>query len=204
MKLCHYHPHPLNTEIPPMRLPAVVTLAWPRNRFPFLPIRRHRALLALVLLLASGSAAAAPVTPSGLTPSQDTTPVLTLLQDGEERRISRAEIESLGLHEVELRHFEGPEGRFAGVWLDDFLAAQGLDEAPRLRFIAHDDYTVFLTPEHRDAKRYLLATRLDGEPLTRETFGPTLLLVPADAEAIVDGSESMTRWIWSIRDIHAP
>ncbi|WP_163559171.1 molybdopterin-dependent oxidoreductase [Halomonas sp. NO4] len=161
------------------------------------------AFLALVLFLGDGSARAAAVTSSDLPPSQDDTPILTLQQDGEQRHVSRAKIESLGLHEVSLLHFEGLEGRFAGVWLDDFLAAQGLDEASRLRFIAHDDYTVFLSPKDRAAKRYLLVTRLDGEPLTRDNFGPTLLVVPADAEAVAEGSESMTRWIWSIREIHA-
>ncbi|TFH88183.1 hypothetical protein EQG41_04575 [Billgrantia azerbaijanica] len=155
------------------------------------------------LLLVAATAVAAPVTPSELAPSQDTTPILTIHHGGEQHPVSRAEIESLGLHEVSLHHFEGPEGRFAGVWLDDFLTAHGLEDEPRLRFIAHDDYTVFLTPENRDDKRYLLATRLDGEPLTRETFGPTMLLVPADAAAVLDGSETMTRWIWSIRAIQA-
>ncbi|WP_089684513.1 hypothetical protein [Billgrantia gudaonensis] len=158
----------------------------------------------LLLIFTSRLAPAATVTESPLAPSQDDAPILTVRHDGQQHRISRAQIESLGLHEVSLIHFEGLEGRFAGVWLDDFLAERGLEDAPRLRFIAHDDYTVFLTPEHREQKRYLLATRLDGDPLTRETFGPTMLLVPEDAEAVTEGSETMTRWIWSIREIHAP
>ncbi|MGM0702760.1 MAG: hypothetical protein ACQEUG_10205 [Pseudomonadota bacterium] len=161
--------------------------------------------LALFVLLAFSPrfAPAATVTESSLSPSQDDAPILSVHHDGQRYPVSRAEIESLGLHEVSLLHFEGLEGRFAGVWLDEFLAAQDLDDAPRLRFIAHDDYSVFLTPEDRADKRYLLATRLDGEPLTRESFGPTLLIVPEDAEAVAEGSETMTRWIWSIREIHA-
>ncbi|MBA2780231.1 hypothetical protein [Billgrantia kenyensis] len=152
-------------------------------------------------LLFAVPALATQTTPSELAPLHDTSPVITLVEGSERRDISRAEIESLPLHEIELRHFEGPEGRFAGVWLDEFLAAQELDTAERLRFIAHDDYTIFLTPEDRREKRYLLVTRLDAEPLTLNEFGPTLLVVPADAEAVEAGKESMTRWIWSIREI---
>lgn len=187
-----------------MRLPELLNAAWSLSRTtPPLGRAWPAFCLFALLLILGGPSLAAPVTSSDLAPSQDTQPVLTL-RDGEERRqISRAEIESLGLQDVSLQHFEGPEGRFSGVWLDDFLEAQGLDDPPRLRFIAHDDYTVFLTPENRDEKRYLLATRLDGEPLSRDEFGPTMLLVPADAEAVQDGSETMTRWIWSIREIEA-
>lgn len=130
-------------------------------------------------------------------------PVLTLSRGGESRVLSLAEIERHGLHEVEMRHFEGPEGRFAGVWLNDLLAAEGLDDAPRVRFVAYDDYTTFLTPAERAAKAYLLVTRLDGEPLGRDQFGPLMLVVPADTEAVLAGEEPMSRWIWSIREVSA-
>jgi hypothetical protein len=163
------------------------------------------ALTALILigLAMLPPAQAATVTPSAFTPSQDDTPILELRVDGEQHQLSRADIETLGLHEFDMQHFEGPQGRFAGVWLDDLLRDQGLDEHPRLRFIAHDDYTTFLTPAERQEKRYLLVTRLDGEPLTRDTLGPTLLAVPADVDAVLAGRQPMTRWIWSIHSLHA-
>lgn len=130
-------------------------------------------------------------------------PVLTLTRGGESDALSLAEIERHGLHEVEMRHFEGPEGRFAGVWLNDFLAAEGLDHAARVRFIAHDDYTTFLTPAQRAEKAYLLVTRLDGEPIGRDQFGPLMLVVPADAAGVLEGSEPSSRWIWAIREVSA-
>ncbi|MGY4878547.1 hypothetical protein ACLUEY_11770 [Vreelandella aquamarina] len=145
---------------------------------------------------------AAETTPSALAPSQDQTPVLTLINAGERRQISRAQIETSPLHEVVLQHFEGVKGSFAGVWLDDFIDAQGLDGNVTLRFIAHDDYTVFIKPGDRQAQDYLLVTRLDGKPLALPDFGPTLLVVPAHAEAVEAGTASMTHWIWSIRDIY--
>lgn len=161
-------------------------------------------LLCLLPLAAGQATLAASWEPSELSPSQDDTPILSLHADAERHPLSRADIETLPLHEGTLSHFEGVEGRFAGVWLDDFLAERGLEDHPRLRFIAHDDYTVFLSRQDRQEKRFLLATRLDGEPLTLTEFGPTMLIVPEDASAVEAGTASMTHWIWSIRDIIAP
>ncbi|MFN2410897.1 MAG: hypothetical protein ABR539_11460 [Halomonas sp.] len=165
-------------------------------------IRRIIITVAFTATLFAAYSQAADVTPSALSPSSDKTPVLTLHGAEERRSISRAEIEQSSLHEVSLQHFEGPQGNFAGIWLDDFLKAESIDDAATLRFVAHDDYTSFLTPEDRAAKRYLLATRLDGDTLTRDEFGPTMLIIPADADAVETGTVSMTSWIWSIKDIY--
>ncbi|WP_309635853.1 molybdopterin-dependent oxidoreductase [Halomonas mongoliensis] len=161
-------------------------------------------LFGLLLLTTGPMAQASTPSPSELAPSQDTTTVLTLHDGAQRQNVSRADIETLPLYEVTLNHFEGIKGRFTGVWLDDFLAEYGLDEPTPLRFIAHDDYTTFLSREDRREKRFLLATRLDGEPLTLSEFGPTLLIVPEDAAAVEAGTASMTHWVWSIRDIIAP
>ncbi|RUR30152.1 hypothetical protein ELY33_10065 [Vreelandella andesensis] len=136
--------------------------------------------------------------PSTFVPSQDTSPILIVDTQEERRFISRAEIESLPLYATTLQHFKGPQGSFAGVWLKDLLSAQDIDETATLRFIAHDDYSAFINSEERD---YLLVTRLNGEPLTLTDFGPTMLIVPAEAEAVEAGTANMTHWVWSIRDI---
>lgn len=117
--------------------------------------------------------------------------------------LSLSDIEALGLHEITMHHPEGPEGTFSGVWLDALLKNQGLNEASRVRFIAEDGYTTFLTPKERSEKRYLLVTRLDGKPVTQKDLGPYMLIVPDDAEAALEGSVSITRWIWAIRKIQA-
>lgn len=130
-----------------------------------------------------------------------TAPVLTLTQGTESRELPLEQVEEPGLHAVEMRHPEGPEGSFAGVWLDDFLTAQGLEEARRVRFIALDGYTTFLTPAQRREKRYLLVTRLDGKPVGEAALGPLMLVVPEDAASAREGSVPMTRWIWAIREI---
>ncbi|SDM93337.1 hypothetical protein SAMN05192555_1297 [Franzmannia pantelleriensis] len=166
---------------------------------------RGLAPLALLLaaLLASAALPAAELRPSDRAPSQNDTPVLTLEQGERSRQLSLAEIESLPLYAAEMAHPEGLEGEFLGVLLNDFLAAHGLDDNERLRFIARDDYTVFLSPAEREQKTYLLVTRFDGAPLPDHHNGPLMLTVPADIEAVLDGSEPMTRWIWSITTLRA-
>lgn len=161
-------------------------------------------ITAVVFAVASLAATAqgAEVASSNLAASEDESPILMLHRAGERWSISREDIEQSPLYEVSLQHFEGPQGRFAGVWLDDFLDAEGIDDAVTLRFVAHDDYTTFITPDDRAAKRYMLATRLDGDPLTREEFGPTMLIIPEDADAVEAGTVSMTSWIWAIKDIY--
>lgn len=128
---------------------------------------------------------------------------LTLRQGTESRTLSLDEIESSPLIHAELRHPEGPEGRFSGVDLDTLLADHGLSDADRVRFIAHDGYTTFLTPQQRSEKQYLLVTRLNGEPIDLADLGPFMLIVPDDVDAVLEGTEPMTRWIWAIREVSA-
>lgn len=126
---------------------------------------------------------------------------LTVVNGEERYTLSLSEIESHGLREVTMRHPEGPQGTFAGVWLDALLNSQGLGDARRVRFIAEDGYTTFLSPEDRRDKTYLLVTRLDGEPVKQKDLGPYMLIVPDDAQAALDGDVSISRWIWAIRRI---
>ncbi|MEQ6888770.1 molybdopterin-dependent oxidoreductase [Halomonas sp. CS7] len=153
-------------------------------------------LLGLSLLLAMSAHAADDVAPHA--------PVLTLTQGSDSQGFSLTAIEATDdLHHVQMQHPEGPEGRFSGVWLNAFLTANGLEDARRVRFIADDGYTTFLTLAQRQEKAYLLATRLDGEPIGVDRLGPLMLVVPEDAEAVMEGSMPMNRWIWALEEISA-
>lgn len=164
------------------------------NRSPRSSLRRP--LLALCLLLTMDAHAAGGDIPHD--------PVLTLTQGSDSQRFSLQAIEATdALHHIQMQHPEGPEGRFSGVWLNAFLASNGLGDAPRVRFIADDGYTTFLTLAQRQEKAYLLATRLDGEPIGVDRLGPLMLVVPEDAEAVLDGSMPMNRWIWALEEIRA-
>lgn len=164
-------------------------------------------LLPTALLLAAlqlaGAAHAAQMAPSDAQPSADDTPILTVRKNCDSLELSRSDIEALPLYETDLKHYEGLEGRFTGVRLDRFIREYDLDEARRLRFIAADDYTIFLRPEKILAKEYLLVTRFEGEPIPRDKLGPLMLVAPGDEKAVLDGAPSRVNWIWSVIEIRA-
>jgi hypothetical protein len=89
------------------------------------------------------------------------------------------------------------------VRLEAFISEYGLDDARRLRFIAADDYTIFLEPDDARDRGFLLVTRFDGEPLPRTELGPLMLVVPDEAEAVLAGEVSPTDWIWGVIEIRA-
>lgn len=157
-------------------------------------------LIALQGSLTSIAYAAAPV-PSQETPSDDHSFILQITHYQDHHWLSLADIETLRLYDVELEHPEGLNGRFTGVWLDELIAQQGIPEDTRIRFIAHDEYTIFLSPAEREQRRYFMVTRFNGQPLERQLLGPLLLIVPADAEGVLKGTSNRTRWIWSIREL---
>ena len=156
------------------------------------------------LLLTGATLASSQIEPSDTEPSDDDDVILTLIQGSERHERSRRDIESEHqLYDVELRHFEGLDGVFTGVRLEAFLKAEGLDGARRIRFIAADEYTIFLTPEEIADKGFLLATRFDGEPLPSDNLGPLLLVVPDEEEAVLAGEITPTHWMWSIIEMRA-
>ncbi len=161
-------------------------------------------LLLVAVMVSAVPAIAAELNRSDVEPTTDTTPVLELHRGGEIRHLSRADIEGAGpLYASELVSREGMAGRFTGVLLTDFVEAFRLGDARRLRFIAADGYSVFLTPEDMRAKDYLLVTRFQGDPMTLANKGPLRLVVPADEQAVLEGTKSGAEWVWSIVELQA-
>ncbi|WP_070989896.1 molybdopterin-dependent oxidoreductase [Halofilum ochraceum] len=159
------------------------------------------AAFCLGILLGLVGTPAFAMSPSDAEPSDDTTPILTVVDDGNTRELSLRDIERLPLYEAELEHFEGLTGLFTGVRLEEFIDEFGLSDARRLRFIAADDYTIFLTPEEVRERGFLLVTRFDGEPVPPTQLGPLMLVVPDEEEAVLAGEISPTEWMWSIIEI---
>lgn len=165
---------------------------------------RVQILVAALLVVVSTVAVAAAVRPSEVTPSRDDDPVLTLIAADGRHELSLADIEGrLPLYDTTLTTAEGMSGRFTGVKLAAFMRTFGLAGARRIRFIAADDYTVFLTPEEIRDGGYLLVTRFDGGAMDLAEKGPLRLIVPAQARAVREGERSQADWIWSIVEIRA-
>ncbi|WP_148254901.1 hypothetical protein [Aidingimonas lacisalsi] len=158
----------------------------------------------MTMLLMTTATSAAELTPRDEPLATYETDVLTLSFDDRKIQLSLADIEQLDLYDTHLRHPEGPEGKYTGVKLTDFLAAYDLEEAERLRFTALDDYSIFLDPDDVSGKEYLLATRFSDDPIAYQDKGPLMLMVPADEEAVLNGEEPMAKWIWALHSISVP
>ncbi|TDO98131.1 hypothetical protein [Marinomonas balearica] len=165
---------------------------------------RHRcySLLLLAMVFFVMPVSAASVSNSVITPSHDSTPVLVVGTKITETSLSYADIESLPFLDTGfIKHFDGPEGEFSGVWLNDLLRKYGLFNADRLRLIAHDGYEIFLSKKQREEKSYFVVTRLNGRFLSMHELGPLMIIVPEDGGETVRGDVSHSHWIWALRQI---
>ena len=161
-------------------------------------------ILALLLIFLLPTVASADLWPSDEETSTDNEPLLTLqTAPGNTVTVSLQDIEALGLYDAEFAHFEGLEGRFTGVLLNDLLAAYDMHDVDRVRLLAVDGYTTFISYSEREDTTYLLATRFEGEPIPTNELGPLMLVAPERADEVMAGTAPMTRWIWSVTDIEA-
>ncbi|ADZ90198.1 hypothetical protein [Marinomonas mediterranea] len=159
-------------------------------------------IFTFAMMLCSVSAQAATVSRSTIMPSDNPTPILVVGTKYTEASLSYADIESLPFFDTSMiKHFDGPEGRFSGVWLNDLLKKYGLYNAERLRLVAHDGYEVFLSKQQREQKRYFLATRLNGHFLSINELGPLMVIVPDDGGEEVRGDVSHSHWIWALKQL---
>ena len=69
---------------------------------------------------------------------------------------------------------------FEGVLLRDVLEAHGLSDLPQIRAIAENDYSTSIEREIWEQAPVLIATRVNGRPLSRRERGPLLIVVPQE------------------------
>lgn len=141
------------------------------------------------------------ITTSQYSPSQNQKLVMLVTHGYDQHWLSLADIETLPLFDIEMTHPEGLSGIFTGVWLNDVIEQQGIAADQRVRLIALDNYSTFLDGQERAQTRYLLVTRLDGEPIAIDKMGPLMLIAPDNLAAVRAGTMPLTRWIWSIKEL---
>lgn len=117
-------------------------------------------------------------------------------------RVSIAQIEALGLVEVEV--FNPDERRVAnyqGVWLSDFVAAFGTGDTRSVEMTAIDFYQASFQQQEWLGLRILLATQEDGRHLEVDRKGPMrVIFADYNAEERVY-QETIGKWIWMINKI---
>jgi hypothetical protein len=88
--------------------------------------------------------------------------------------------------------------RFTGPLLRDVLTASGA-KGTAMRAVALNDYKVEIPVE--DALRYkvLMATRLDGQPMSVREKGPLFIIYPYDESADLRSERYYSRSAWQLR-----
>jgi len=120
----------------------------------------------------------------------------------EEVSITVPELEALGLHRVKTKTpWEAGELNFEGVLFGDVVEYLGFTDASAVRVRALDDYVQDIPRDDWLGKPLILATRQDGEPLTRRTQGPTRLVYPLSEYPGYVPLTHDPRWIWLIKHI---
>ena len=91
---------------------------------------------------------------------------------------------------------------FSGPLVSDVLGRAGVQSGPRTaRFIAINEYEVSVEVEELFAYEIILATRMDGELLSRRTKGPVWLIYPMSDYPELQDARFNARLIWQLERI---
>jgi len=93
--------------------------------------------------------------------------------------------------------------RFEGPLLIDILKAHGLDQLPAIMITAENDFMVEMGSEVWTAAPILVATRVNGKPLTRRERGPVLFVIDA-ADYEREPAIGERHLVWMVSRIHGP
>jgi len=169
-------------------------------------LRALPGLLALVVLASCGSEPKTEA-PSAVEPLLAPTGAVVLTIDGrvgqpnvgDHVEVDLAGIERLGT--VDFTVFEPFLNRdleMSGVPLATLLSAAGIDTGADLVWTGLDDYQVTFSGGAAARENAMLATRVDGQPISIADGGPTRIVFP-DTDGPL-GRDS-NQWIWSIESV---
>jgi hypothetical protein len=160
--------------------------------------RRVIAAAVLFAAFASGASAMEQVT----LPAPPNEIAFHIEAGGVSTAVTLPELERLGLYRVVTTSpYETGELTFEGVLFRDVLKKYALDEAPQVTVRATDDYVQIVPREDWADGPLLLATRQNGQPLTRRTQGPTRIVYPLHDHPAYDTPVHKPRWVWLVETI---
>ncbi|RUV86107.1 hypothetical protein EOA75_26680 [Mesorhizobium sp. M1A.F.Ca.IN.022.07.1.1] len=166
------------------------------------PLMLVRSLLMLAVL-AIGTLTAPALEPASYPEPPDSV-AFTVQKDGKQIPVTLRQLEKLGLYKViTTSPFEQGQLTFEGVLFRDVLKSLGLADRDSVTLRAADDYVQVIPHEDWTEGPLLLATRQDGELLTRRTQGPTRLVYPLKDFPAFDTPIRKPRWIWLIKTIES-
>ncbi|MCL8024754.1 molybdopterin-dependent oxidoreductase [Nocardioides bruguierae] len=122
--------------------------------------------------------------------------------DGE-LQLDRALLDALGTvsYEVDDVQATGEVVTFSGPLVRDVLAVAGVPEdATTMHTVAINDYKVDVPVSDAAELPLMLATTMDGEPMSVARYGPTRFVYPTDGYDL-DPATYNPRWIWQLASI---
>ena len=156
-----------------------------------------RILIALFVMLPL--ALAVPVAAEGL-PAPKGEVALTVSGGGSDVTLDLDMIKSLGSETITTTtdwDWHDGEQNFAGTPALKLLEAAGID-GDKITIVAADEYAVTMTLDDLKKHNAVIATSLNGEDLTDDSFGPLWLVFPYDEMASAEREAYTARSVWSI------
>ncbi|WP_156369243.1 molybdopterin-dependent oxidoreductase [Aureimonas sp. Leaf324] len=91
---------------------------------------------------------------------------------------------------------------FSGVSVSDFLAAMGVPSTEgSMQLVALNDYVVDTKAGDLVSGDALLATRMNGEPMTVQDKGPVFVVFPFDSRTELQHQSYYSRAVWQLAEI---
>lgn len=156
------------------------------------------AFAVLCMFMMPECALAEPAIAVDLAPVEHQAASLTVINPGGSLvEYSPSELEQLPTYQIETKTpWREESAVFEGVMLFDLLSANGLIDEDSIRVTAENDYSVDLPRELWRTVPVMVATRADGNPLSRRVRGPFLFVIDSeDYEASEIAREHHLVWM---------
>ncbi|MCB0973823.1 MAG: molybdopterin-dependent oxidoreductase [Actinobacteria bacterium] len=125
---------------------------------------------------------------------------ISTTNDGDALSFDMETLEKIGLWRYEAYDEVGlgKDAVFEGVLMSDLLDVAGVsDDASKIAALAINDYAVDIPISDVTEYPVLLATKVDGERMTVEEFGPLRVVYPS-LDFDLDSAIYNARWIWQV------
>lgn len=118
-----------------------------------------------------------------------------------DKQFLMAEILSLPAFQVKIDTPFGVSGTFVGVKLREVLSHAGIETFQRIFVRASNDYKATVSSDDPGIDQALLVYSVNGKPLALNDKGPYWLIWPQQAETLLKGETTGTKWVWSVVNI---
>lgn len=121
---------------------------------------------------------------------------------GDSLQLDRAMLEQLGTASLTVMDEQatGGEHEFSGPLMADVLELAGTGDATTMHATAVNDYVIDVPVSDATDLPLLLATEMDGEPMSVADYGPLRFVYPDEALDL-DPAVYDARWIWQLVEL---